>query len=297
MSASTQTAVTLCDKEHAERISAAVPRDDRACDRFEHFVKAEEFRDLLLCRSDDLFVRITVRHKTAARIVFGIARGEVGNILLDAAHHAAAVFFARDELPVVHIDERMDLEDVRPVQRKAGTASPLVEIVKAVGDEGGVDVGPQRVDDIHDLLHAPAFLAKICGAENEKPLPRRKPLAVHDKDFPGKIFGSLRRIGMRRGRLGGNAEVDDGIALLDEGTEEVLVLADAGSRRLGELPRPVDIGKDVLRDDIHAVTELLVSEDDGERHDADIALCNALAEIAGTVCCDLDHGFLLKCSG
>lgn len=83
--------------------------------------------------------------------------------------------------------------------------------------------------------------------------------------------------------------MNDRVPAVDVGSKEILVLPDARRRRLGKLSRALDIVKDVLRHNIHAVTVGIFSQYDGERHDPDIMLCDILAEVAGTVCRNLNH--------
>ena len=91
-----------------------------------------------------------------------------------------------------------------------------------------------------------------------------------------------------RRRFCGDVEVDDRLARFGVAAEKLFVIADARRRRLGQLSRALHVGKDILRDDIHAVVEGILPEDDGERHDADIALHPVDAEVASAVCGKLD---------
>ena len=142
------------NEQHAESVSAAVPRDDRARDRFHDFVKIKLALHHFPGEFHKFGVGAGMGDEAAGFVVDGIRGFEFLYVGLDAHRHFSAIFFLDAELPVFHVYHGMNLQNIGAVHFHFRTSPALIEIFQPIGHKRGVHASAQRVYRFFDLRRA-----------------------------------------------------------------------------------------------------------------------------------------------
>ena len=131
--------------------------NDRAGNRFKDLFKLKTLCHFFLSCGNYFLICMAVCDKTASRLIFGIFCSKIIHILFYTTHHTATILFPGDKLSVVHLNQRMNLQNISSIKCKARTTPTFIEIIQSVRDKGSIDGRAERIDRFDDLFRRFAF--------------------------------------------------------------------------------------------------------------------------------------------
>ena len=196
---------------------------------------------------------------------------------------AAAVLFVHAELPVLHLQGRLQAQKIGPQRADAGAASALPHVFQRVQDEAGLDLFGQITQVLGDVSGGHPPVAAGCPLDGQQADAGGEHTGVHDLN-PAQLRRRHARGIVGVGEFGADVQMDHRVSLLRKRGEEVDKLLHSHGRGLRQRAVLAVAGIHVQRREALTVLEGILTQRDGQRNHMNIvALQQIPGQVAGAV--------------
>ena len=219
----------------------------------------------------------------------GFAAEALGDILLIHGLDAAAEFFIYTKLAAAHFQAGLEMQQICPKRRYAGTASALPHKLQRIQHKAGVHFIGERGNVRRNLRGRHPAVAALSRLDHKQTDAGGEHAGI-DGIYAAKLLCGDAGRGIRAGQLRTDVKMDDFIAFLQIGTEEIQKSLNRRGRGLRQRTVGAVAAIHVGRGKVQPVVIALLSEQNHKGEDFDVITLDQLRrEITGAVGGDDDR--------